>query len=38
MTKAMLGVDNFIPTKATKLHEKAGFKAIKEDLIYEKTL
>lgn len=38
MTKAMLGVDDFNPTKATKLYEKVGFKAIKKDFTYEKTL
>lgn len=37
MTKAMLGVDDF-PTKATKLYEKVGFKAIKKDFTYKKTL
>lgn len=38
MTKAMLGVDDFNPTKAMKLYEKVGFKAIKKDFTYEKTL
>ncbi|MGC9346082.1 MAG: GNAT family N-acetyltransferase [Candidatus Bathyarchaeales archaeon] len=38
MTKAVLGVDNFNPTKAIKLYEKVGFKVVKKDLTYEKTL
>ena len=38
MTKAMLGVDDFNPTKAIKLYEKVGFKVVKKDFTYEKTL
>jgi len=38
MTKALLGVDDFNPTKAIKLYEKLGFKVVKKDLTYEKQL
>jgi len=38
MTEAMLGVDDFNPTKAIKLYEKVGFKVVKKDFTYEKTL
>ena len=38
MTKAVLGVDDFNPTKAIKLYEKVGFKVVKKDLTYEKRL
>lgn len=38
MTKALLGVDDFNPTKAIKLYEKLGFKVVKKHLTYEKQL
>jgi len=38
MRKAMLGVDDYNPTKAIKLYEKVGFKVVKKDFTYEKTL
>lgn len=38
MTKAVLGVDDFNPTKAIKLYEKVGFNVVKKDFTYEKTL
>ena len=38
MTEAMLGVDDFNPTRAIKLYEKVGFKVVKKDFTYEKTL
>jgi len=38
MTKAVLGVDDFNPTKAIKLYEKVGFKVMKKDLTYENKL
>jgi ribosomal protein S18 acetylase RimI-like enzyme len=38
MTKAMLGVDNYNPTKAMRLYEKAGFKVTKKDLVFEREL
>ena len=38
MTKAMLDVDDFNPTKPIKLYEKIGFKVAKKYLIYEKRL
>lgn len=36
MTKAMLDVNDFNPTKAHKLYEKVGFQVVKKYLIYEK--
>ncbi len=38
MTKAILDVDDFNPTKAIKLYEKVGFKVAKKYLKYEKRL
>jgi ribosomal protein S18 acetylase RimI-like enzyme len=38
MTKAILDVDDFNPTKAIKLYEKVGFKVAKKYLKYEKGL
>jgi len=38
MTKAVLGVDDFNPTKAIKLYEKVGFNVMKKDLTYENRL
>ena len=36
MTKAMLEVNDFNPTKAHKLYEKVGFQVVEKYLIYEK--
>lgn len=38
MTKAILGVDDYNPTKAMTLYEKVGFKTKKKDFILEKKL
>lgn len=38
MTKAMLDVNDFNPTKAKKLYEKIGFQVVKKYLIYQKQL
>ena len=38
ITKAMLGVDDYNPTKAMRLYEKAGFKIKKKDLFFEREL
>jgi mycothiol synthase len=38
MTKATLGVDDYNPTKAIGLYEKAGFRVIKKDFIFEREL
>ncbi len=38
MTKAMLGVDDYNPTKALALYEKVGFRAKKKDFALEREL
>ena len=38
MTKAMLGVDDYNPTKALALYEKVGFRAKKKDFAFERDL
>lgn len=38
MTKAMVGVDDYNPTKAIRLYEKVGFKVKKRDLFFERQL
>jgi len=38
MTKAMLGVDDYNPTKAITLYEKVGFTAKKKDFTFERKL
>lgn len=38
MKEAELGVDNSNPTKAIKLYEKVGFRVVKKDLTYLKTI
>jgi ribosomal protein S18 acetylase RimI-like enzyme len=38
MTKAMLGVDDYNPTKAIRLYERVGFKVKKKDLFFERQL
>jgi len=38
MTKAILGVDDYNPTKALALYEKVGFRAKKKDFIFEREL
>jgi mycothiol synthase len=38
MTKAILGVDDYNPTKALKLYEKVGFRAKKQDFVFEREL
>ena len=38
MTKAMLGVDDYNPTKAIRLYEKVGFRPKKKDFIFEREL
>jgi len=38
MTKATLGVDDYNPTKAIELYEKAGFKVKKKDVILEREI
>ena len=38
MTKATLGVDDYNPTKAIGLYEKAGFKVKKKDIILEREV
>ena len=38
MTKAILGVDDYNPTKAMALYEKVGFKCKKKDFILERKL
>jgi mycothiol synthase len=37
-TKAMLGVDDYNPTKARRLYEKVGFGVKKKDLVFERGL
>ncbi|MFU8796760.1 MAG: GNAT family N-acetyltransferase [Dehalococcoidia bacterium] len=38
MTGAILGVDDYNPTRAMGLYEKVGFKVKKKDLIYQRSL
>jgi len=38
MTDALLGVDDQNPTNAIKLYEKMGFKAIEQDIAYQKAI
>ena len=38
MKEAELGVDDSNPTKATELYKKVGFKVVKKDLTYLKTI
>jgi len=38
MTVAMLSVDDWNVTKAMRLYEKVGFKVVKKDVFYEKTI
>ena len=38
MTKALLGVDDYNPTKAIGLYEKVGFRAKKKDFTFEREL
>ena len=38
MTKALLGVDDYNPTKAIGLYEKVGFRPKKKDFIFEREL
>jgi len=38
MTKAMLGVDDYNPTKAMALYEKVGFMVKKKDFVFEREL
>ena len=38
MTKAMLGVDDYNPTKALKLYEKVGFRVKKKHFTFERAL
>ena len=38
MTGAMLGVDDYNPTKAIRLYEKAGFRVMKKDFTFEREL
>ena len=38
MTKAILGVDDYNPTKAIRLYEKVGFRAKKKDITFEREL
>ena len=38
MTKALLGVDDYNPTKAIELYEKVGFRPKKKDFIFEREL
>ena len=38
MTKAILGVDDYNPTKALALYEKVGFRAKKKDFVFEREL
>lgn len=38
MTEVILGVDDQNPTKAIKLYEKLGFKAVKKDVAYRKNI
>jgi mycothiol synthase len=38
MTKAILGVDDYNPTKAMALYEKVGFRAKKKDFVFEREL
>lgn len=37
-TEAMLGVDDQNPTKAIKLYEKVGFKAVRKDIAFQKNI
>jgi mycothiol synthase len=37
-TRAMLGVDDYNPTKAIRLYEKVGFRVKKKDLVFEREL
>lgn len=38
MTKAILGVDDYNPTKALALYKKVGFRAKKKDFVFEREL
>jgi ribosomal protein S18 acetylase RimI-like enzyme len=38
MIVAMLGVDDWNVTQATRLYEKVGFKVARKEMAYEKTL
>lgn len=38
MTRAMLGVDDYNPTKAIRLYEKVGFRVMKKDFTFEREL
>ncbi len=38
MTRALLGVDDYNPTKAIRLYEKVGFRAKKKDFTFEREL
>jgi mycothiol synthase len=38
MTKARLGVDDYNPTRAMRLYEKAGFRVTRKDLFFEREL
>jgi ribosomal protein S18 acetylase RimI-like enzyme len=38
MTKAILHVDDYNPTKAVTLYEKVGFSVKKKDFTYERKL
>ena len=38
MTGAMLGVDDYNPTKAIRLYEKVGFRVMKKDFTFEREL
>jgi ribosomal protein S18 acetylase RimI-like enzyme len=38
MTKAMLGVDDYNPTKAARLYGKVGFRAKKSDFTFERSI
>lgn len=38
MTRALLGVDDYNPTKAARLYEKVGFRAKKSDFTFERSI
>jgi ribosomal protein S18 acetylase RimI-like enzyme len=38
MTVVMLGADDLNVTQATRLYEKVGFKVVRKEMAYEKTL
>lgn len=38
MTVVMLGVDDLNVTQATRLYEKIGFRVVRKEMVYEKTL